>query len=161
MADRLTPEGRSALMGRIKGKDTLPEMTVRRMLHGLGYRYVLHDKRLPGKPDLAFPARRKAVFVHGCFWHGHDCGRGFKPAKNADFWASKIDRNSLRDRQQIQALHALGWEVLTVWECETKRDQLDSCRRRLIEFLSSKCDLDPTVGVQTDGEANSLTDNPP
>lgn len=125
MADKLTSEGRSALMSRIRSKDTKPEMTVRRLLHGLGYRYVLHDARLPGKPDLVFPSRRKVVFVHGCFWHGHNCGRGFRPAKNADFWATKIDGNKARDRRNVRAIRAQGWGVLTVWECAAQPKGMD------------------------------------
>lgn len=137
MADRLSPEGRSALMRRIGAKDTQPEMAVRRMLHALGYRYVLHDKRMPGTPDLVFPARRKAVFVHGCFWHGHSCGRGFRPSTNAAFWAAKIDSNRARDRRSVQAIRANGWRVLTVWECATQPKKIESLRRRLIAFLGS------------------------
>ena len=137
MADRLTPDGRSALMSRIRSKDTKPEMAVRRLLHGLGYRYVLHDTRLPGKPDLVFPSRRKVVFVHGCFWHGHDCGRGFRPAKNAEFWATKIDGNRERDRRHVRAITAQGWQVLTVWECAVRSGQMAALERRLVKFLES------------------------
>lgn len=112
---------RSAVMAAVKGKDTKPEMIVRRAAHALGYRYRLHRKDLPGKPDLVFPGRRKAVFVHGCFWHGHDCARGRrKPKQNADYWAAKIARNVARDRASQAALADAGWAVLTVWECETK-----------------------------------------
>lgn len=137
MADRLSPEGRSALMSRIGAKDTQPEMAVRRMLHALGYRYVLHDKRLPGKPDLVFPARRKVVFVHGCFWHGHGCGRGFRPSSNAAFWAAKIDVNRARDRRNVRAICAQGWRVLTVWECGAHPKKIEALRRRLVAFLES------------------------
>lgn len=137
MADKLTPEGRSELMSRIRSKDTEPEMTVRRLLHGLGYRYVLHDRRLPGTPDLVFPSRRKVVFVHGCFWHGHDCGRGFKPATNAEFWAAKIDGNMARDRRHVRAISAQGWKVFTVWECAVGKDRLAALERRLVKFLES------------------------
>ena len=137
MADKLSPEGRSALMSRIRSKDTQPELVVRRMLHALGYRYVLHDKRLPGKPDLAFPARRKVVFVHGCFWHGHSCGRGFRPSSNADFWATKIDCNKARDRRNVRAIRAQGWRVLTVWECTAQPRKIEALRRRLVSFLES------------------------
>lgn len=124
-------------MGRIGSKDTQPELSVRRLLHGLGYRYVLHDRRLPGKPDLVFPARRKVVFVHGCFWHGHDCGRGFRPSRNALFWAAKIDGNKCRDRRNAAALRALGWRVMTVWECATHPKRISALMRRLVAFLEA------------------------
>lgn len=137
MADRLSPEGRRALMSRIGAKDTQPEMAVRRMLHAMGYRYVLHDKRLPGKPDLVFPGRRKVVFVHGCFWHGHSCGRGFRPSSNAAFWAAKIDGNRTRDRRNVRAIRAQGWRVLTVWECAAQPKKIEALRRRLVAFLES------------------------
>ena len=135
MPDRMTALERSALMGRIRSKDTGPEMTVRRLLHGLGYRYVLHDGRLPGRPDLVFPARGKVVFVHGCFWHGHSCGRGFRPKRNGEFWGAKIDNNKARDRRQVRALRTLGWKVLTVWECATTPSRLGALERSLTAFL--------------------------
>lgn len=124
-------------MSRIKSKNTQPEMAVRRLLHGLGYRYVLHDKRLPGKPDLVFPARRKVVFVHGCFWHGHSCARGFRPSNNSAFWAAKIDGNIARDRRSTLALRAQGWRVITVWECAIHPVQTAALQRRLVAFLES------------------------
>lgn len=137
MPDKLTVEGRRALMSRIRSKDTQPELVVRRLLHALGYRYLLHDKRLPGKPDLVFPARRKVVFVHGCFWHGHSCGRGFQPVKNAAFWAEKILANKDRDARHLEALQLSGWKVLTVWECEARPRQIDDLRQTLVAFLGS------------------------
>jgi DNA mismatch endonuclease (patch repair protein) len=133
--DKLTTEKRSQLMGRIRSKDTQPEMIVRRLAHGMGYRYVLHDPRLPGKPDLVFPSRRKVIFVHGCFWHGHDCGRGFKPKTNESFWTTKISRNKDRDERNIQDLKASGWDVLTVWECETKKESQAALQGELRLFL--------------------------
>lgn len=124
-------------MARIRSKDTKPEMAVRRMLHALGYRYVLHDRRLPGSPDLVFPARHKAVFVHGCFWHGHDCGRGFRPKTNAAFWATKIEGNIARNLRQAVALRSLGWRTLVVWECAIRPDLLRALERRLVRFLDA------------------------
>lgn len=125
MTDRFTPEQRSVLMGRIRGRDTQPELLVRRQVHGMGYRYRLYRKDLPGRPDLVFPGRRKVIFVHGCFWHQHDCLRGRRPSSNRTFWDAKLDRNVVRDRENIEALEALGWSVLVVWECETRdRDRL-------------------------------------
>lgn len=121
-------------MARVKGKDTGPELKVRRLAHALGYRFRLHRKDLPGTPDLAFPARSKAIFVHGCFWHGHDCARGArKPKTRADYWAAKIARNRRRDEEAQAALAEMGWESLTLWECELK--DVDALARRLREFL--------------------------
>jgi DNA mismatch endonuclease, patch repair protein len=124
-------------MARILSKNTKPEMVVRRLVHGLGYRYVLHDKRLPGSPDLVFPARRQVVFVHGCFWHRHDCGRGFQPKSNATFWEAKLEGNKARDKRHLAALKSLGWRVLVVWECSTDERSLDALARRLVRFLES------------------------
>ncbi len=137
MPDKLSRPERSALMSRIRSKDTKPELIVRRMLHRIGYRYVLHDRRLPGTPDLVFPARRKVIFVHGCFWHGHDCGRGFKPVTNAEFWRAKIERNQARDREARRELRRLGWESLTVFECALKRGADTRLTRRLSRYLEA------------------------
>jgi DNA mismatch endonuclease (patch repair protein) len=119
--DVFSPEKRSAVMARVRGKDTKPELALRRLLHAAGYRYRLHAPNLPGRPDLAFTRRRAAVFVHGCFWHGHDCPRGARaPKQNADYWRAKMARNRVRDAAAEAALAARGWRVLTVWECELK-----------------------------------------
>ncbi len=106
-------------MGRVRGKNTSPEMIVRRLVHGKGYRYRLHGKELPGKPDLVFASRRKVIFVHGCFWHQHDCAKAKRPATNVSFWNEKLDRNVARDRENLERLRDAGWEVLVIWECET------------------------------------------
>lgn len=135
--DKMTHEQRSRLMARIRSKDTQPEMVVRRLLHALGYRYVLHDRRLPGTPDLVFPSRRKVVFVHGCFWHSHNCGRGFQPKSNAAFWAAKLKTNKSRDKRHLAALKALGWRAITIWECSTRPKLLAALERRLVRFLES------------------------
>lgn len=112
---------RSAVMRRVKGRDTRPEMTVRKALTRLGARYRLHRKDLPGHPDIVLPGRRLALFVHGCFWHGHDCPRGARvPKQNRDYWVAKVDRNRARDRRTGQELAALGWRVETIWECDLK-----------------------------------------
>ena len=112
---------RSAVMRRIKGRDTAPELKVRRALTALGARYRLHRAALPGKPDIVMPGRRLALFVHGCFWHGHDCARGSRvPKDNRDYWVGKIERNRARDVKAREALEALGWRVETIWECELK-----------------------------------------
>src|SRR5215204_659207 len=105
-------------MRAVKSRDTAPEMTVRRLLHAMGYRYRLHVAGLPGKPDIVFPSRRKAAFVHGCFWHGHDCSRGARrPKSNEAYWSAKIGRNMVRDEENFARLQAAGWAVLVVWEC--------------------------------------------
>lgn len=129
-----TPEDRSRIMRAVKSRDTKPEMLVRRAVHAMGYRYRLHRKDLPGKPDLVFLSRKKIIFVHGCFWHGHDCARGARvPKSNRDYWTGKISRNRERDAQSRKALVKEGWDVLTVWECKLK--DKDSMRKRLRNFL--------------------------
>lgn len=133
--DTISPEQRSAHMSRIRSKDTKPEMAVRRLLHGLGYRYVLHDTGLPGRPDLVFPSRHKVVFVHGCFWHGHVCSVGATPKSNVAYWAAKIEGNKRRDGKSCRALRRLGWKVLTVRECATASGSLPALERRLVAFL--------------------------
>lgn len=121
MPERISVAQRSANMSRIRGKDTKPEMVVRRLLHRAGYRYRLHRRDLPGTPDLVFPSRRKVLFVHGCFWHSHSCRAGqTRPANNAEFWAAKRERTVERDAEQLARLADLGWDVLVVWECELK-----------------------------------------
>lgn len=121
-------------MARVRARDTKPEMIVRRLLHAMGYRYRLHARELPGKPDLVFRPRRKAIFVHGCFWHGHDCPRGSRtPTANGEYWAAKIARNRARDTSVLERLAAAGWLALTLWECEL-RDQ-SSLAARLRAFL--------------------------
>lgn len=118
-SDVFTQAERSAAMAAVKGRGTKPEMIVRRLVHGLGYRFRLHRKDLPGKPDLVFAGRRAVIFVHGCFWHGHDCARGARqPKQNAAYWTAKIARNRARDAQSEGALADAGWRVLTVWECQ-------------------------------------------
>jgi DNA mismatch endonuclease (patch repair protein) len=127
---------RSAIMRAVKSKDTKPEMTVRALAHRLGFRFRLHRKSLPGCPDLVFVARRKAIFVNGCFWHGHDCKRGARPPKaNAPYWRAKIAANQRRDARVRTELAAAGWDALTLWECETR--QPDQLRTRLLDFLEA------------------------
>jgi DNA mismatch endonuclease (patch repair protein) len=134
MVDRLTPERRSWLMGRVGPKDTKPEMAVRRIAHNLGYRFRLHRRDLPGSPDLVFPRLRKILFVHGCFWHRHGCKKTSTPKSNAEFWLAKFERNIERDRNTIKALEGAGWSVKTVWECETK--DIETLTREIEDFLS-------------------------
>ena len=117
----MTSEQRSRTMRAVKSKDTGTEMRVRRIVHSMGYRYRLHRKDLPGKPDLVFGPRRKVIFVHGCFWHGHTCKRGDRmPRENRRYWTKKIARNKERDQKHVSVLKAKGWRVLVIWECETK-----------------------------------------
>lgn len=124
MVDRLTPERRSWLMARVKSKNTSPEMRVRRLAHFMGLRFRLHQKTLPGKPDLVFPRHSVALFVHGCFWHRHaNCRKASTPKSETEFWESKFKYNIDRDRRHEAALRKLGWRVLVIWECETKCDQ--------------------------------------
>jgi DNA mismatch endonuclease (patch repair protein) len=122
--DVLTKEQRQRNMASIRGKNTKPEMVVRSLVHRLGYRYRLHKKTLPGKPDLVFASRRKLIFVHGCFWHMHDCRYGtVKPATNALFWEAKRMLNVDRDRKCRMLLEQAGWQVLVIWECETRSSE--------------------------------------
>lgn len=124
MADTLTPEERSEIMGRVRSKDTRPELTVRRLVHRLGYRFRLHVKNLPGSPDLVFPARGKVIFVHGCFWHRHEgCRATRSPKSHEVFWQSKFQRNIERDKLVIDKLRADGWEPLVIWECQVKDER--------------------------------------
>ena len=131
--DNRTEEQRRRIMQAVKRRDTGPEMIVRRLLHRLGYRYRLHRKDLPGKPDIAFLSRRKAIFVHGCFWHGHDCPRGRLPKSRLDYWQPKLDGNRERDRRTEIELRSLGWSVLVIWQCETA--DLQALAGRLRSFL--------------------------
>src|SRR5215471_14058880 len=115
------PEQRSRTMRAVKGANTAPELLVRKIAHSLGYRFRLHRSDLPGKPDLVFVGRRKVIFVHGCFWHGHKCPRGDRmPKTNSDYWTRKIARNAARDKLHISALKKQGWQVGVIWECKLK-----------------------------------------
>lgn len=124
MTDHLSSTERSALMAKVRSKDTKPELIVRKTAHRLGYRFRLHRKDLPGTPDLVFPRHRLAVFVHGCFWHRHSgCRRATTPATNVAKWMAKFERNSQRDARSIADLEVLGWRVLTIWECATRSEE--------------------------------------
>ncbi|WP_218032758.1 very short patch repair endonuclease [Pararhodospirillum oryzae] len=133
MMDTLTKTERSERMRRIRGRDTAPEWVVRRLVHAMGYRYRLHVRDLPGKPDLVFRGRRCVIFVHGCFWHRHDCHLGRLPKSNLQFWLPKFEANKERDARTLSALDALGWRVLTVWECELV--DKEKIRKKIMEFL--------------------------
>ena len=132
--DTLTPVQRSERMALIQSKNTKPELLVRRFLHGLGYRYRLHLRDLPGVPDLVFPSRKTTIFVHGCFWHGHNgCKIAHLPESRSAYWAEKLERNIARDLKNERALREAGWNVVTVWECETK--DISALERRLVPLL--------------------------
>lgn len=132
--DKISSAKRSEVMRSVKSKNTDLEMTVRRLLHKAGFRYRLHRKDLPGKPDLVFPGKRKIIFIHGCFWHQHPgCRRATRPIAHADYWNAKLDGNIARDAQHINALHDKGWDTLVVWECDMRDEEL--LLRRLSQFL--------------------------
>src|SRR5271154_4110141 len=132
--DTLTREERSLRMSLIRSSNTKPEMLVRRLVHSLGYRYRLHVRSLPGRPDLVFASRRKVIFVNGCFWHGHDCARGARvPKLNREYWTTKVARNRARDVGALRELEESGWAVLLLWECELRDERL--LLKRLRRFL--------------------------
>lgn len=136
--DTLTPQERSVRMGKVRSAGTRPEMVVRRLVHGMGYRYRLHRKDLPGKPDLVLPGRQRVIFVHGCFWHRHsdpECRLARWPKSRLDFWVPKLTANEERDAKVQARLVELGWDVMTIWECQVR--DTDALKRRISEFLDS------------------------
>ena len=135
MVDHLSPAERSRNMSRVKGRDTKPERLVRSLIHRMGFRFSLHRKELPGRPDIVLTRHRKLIFVHGCFWHGHPgCSRATIPSTNIPFWKKKISGNKTRDRTVRRRLGVLGWKVLVVWQCHTKNTQ--KLTSRLERFLA-------------------------
>ena len=133
--DTRTPEQRSRIMRSVGTKHTGPELIVRKLLHALGCRYALHRKDLPGSPDIVMPSRRKVVFVHGCFWHGHKCRYGRSPKSRPDYWVPKVLANSRRDRRNRAALIRAGWSVLVIWQCQTRHPE--RLRAMLLSFVDS------------------------
>lgn len=134
MADHVSAKTRSAIMAAVKSANTTPEMTLRRLLHCLGYRYRLHDATLPGRPDLVFRSRRKIILVHGCFWHGHNgCRYSKLPKSRLDYWCAKREANLARDARNLRQLRRLGWSCLVVWQCELKCPE--RVLRRVTGFL--------------------------
>jgi DNA mismatch endonuclease, patch repair protein len=133
MADTRTKQQRSRIMKSVTSRNTGPELTVRRLLHRLGYRYRLHRPDLPGRPDIVFPGKGKVVFVHGCFWHGHNCGKGKLPKSHTRYWSAKIKANRERDAHVVACLEDSSWQTLLVWQCELR--DLDAIGRVLREFL--------------------------
>ena len=139
MVDIVTPQRRSQIMSGIRSKGMKPEMIVRRNLHAMGYRYRLHRKDLPGKPDLVFPARRKVILVHGCFWHQHadpGCKIARRPKSNREYWLPKLERNVMRDTENQVRLRELGWDVLVIWECEVNAGP--DFLKKATEYLESR-----------------------
>ena len=143
--DHLTPEKRSWNMSRIKSKDTTPERIVRSFLHRNGFRFRLHVKDLPGKPDIVLPKYKTVVFVNGCFWHKHDCPRFVWPSSNEEYWRPKIQRNVDRDRKNAEDLRAMGWTVLTIWECQLKKKVREEYLRALEQEIRT--------GIHPDGNS--------
>jgi DNA mismatch endonuclease, patch repair protein len=133
--DTVSKIERSVMMSNISSTNTKPEIAVRSVLHELGFRFRLHRRDLPGKPDVVLPRHRKIIFVHGCFWHGHGCKRSSTPKTNQDYWGPKISRNRSRDLENRSVLMALGWSVLEVWECETT--SADKLRQKLLRFMAA------------------------
>lgn len=137
MTDRVSRSKRSDIMRSVRSKNTGPELRVRKLLFHLGFRFRLHRRDLPGTPDIVFPGRRKIIFVHGCFWHGHKkCRFGKLPKSRVSFWSKKIERNIERDAENINQLKAQGWEVLVVWQCELKNE--NHLKEKLIGFLNER-----------------------
>jgi DNA mismatch endonuclease, patch repair protein len=135
MVDTRTAEQRRRIMQSVGVKNTGPEMAVRRVVHAMGFRYALHKRNLPGRPDIVLPARQKIIFVHGCFWHGHDCKKGRPPKSRKEYWLPKIERNRARDLEAIRRLSVDGWSILTIWQCET-RNPVD-LKAKLAKFLGA------------------------
>jgi DNA mismatch endonuclease Vsr len=135
--DKLDARRRSENMRRIRSKNTKPEVMLRSLLHKQGYRFRIHPRDLPGKPDIVFPSRRKAIFVHGCFWHQHPgCREGRLPGTRQEYWRPKLDKNAVRDASSILALRKLGWDVAVVWECEL--ESATTVPRKVQDFLIGK-----------------------
>jgi DNA mismatch endonuclease (patch repair protein) len=138
--DTLSVTERSERMGLVRGKNTKPELIVRRLIYGLGYRYRLHERSLPGFPDIVFKSRHKAIFVHGCFWHRHEgCSMNRTPKSRLDFWVPKLDGNKKRDEQNICKLDCMGWSSLVIWECEI-RDRME-LQQRIVTFLEDRREI--------------------
>ncbi len=138
MTDTLSPEQRSQRMSMIRGKDSSSELMLRRMIHGMGYRYRLHVRSLPGTPDIVFPRFRAVIFMHGCFWHRHpNCRLARMPKSNLEFWRVKLESNKLRDDSNTDLLRAMGWRVLVIWECQMKEKDLANVSNLVQRFLGN------------------------
>jgi DNA mismatch endonuclease (patch repair protein) len=133
MTDRVSEKTRSYIMSTVGSKNTGPEMSVRKMLHAMRYRYKLHQRNLPGSPDISFPKKKKVIFVHGCFWHGHNCGYGRLPKSKIAYWSAKVEANKARDKKNIEKLKNLGWKSIVVWQCQLK--DMNKIQQRLVGFF--------------------------
>src|SRR5208337_1444766 len=133
MTDQFNPEMRSWIMRQVRSKDTKPEVLVRKMAHAMGYRFRIHCRELPGCPDIVFPGHQSIIFVNGCFWHGHSCRRAKLPSSRQDYWIRKIEATKVRDRMHLRKLRSMGWQVLSIWECQLS--DIDRTRRRISSFL--------------------------
>lgn len=139
MADTLTHAERSVRMSKVRSKGSVAEMRLRRLIHGMGYRYRLHVRTLPGTPDLVFPSRRAVIFMHGCFWHRHqDCRLARMPKSRVAFWREKLEGNKSRDEENACRLNKLGWRVLVIWECQMKQKDLDEVSSKVRRFLADE-----------------------
>ncbi|MCK4829673.1 DNA mismatch endonuclease Vsr [bacterium] len=138
MADIFDKKKRSQIMGRISGKNTKPELIIRKALFSEGYRYRLHRKDLPGNPDIVFPNRKKVIFVNGCFWHGHSCKKAALPTTNKSFWEKKLTGNKERDKRNLAKLKAMGWKSMVIWQCQIKKNTLETQINKIKVFLEKK-----------------------
>lgn len=138
MADIFNKEKRSEIMSKISGKNTKPELIIRKALFSEGYRFLLHGKDLPGNPDIVFPGRKKVIFINGCYWHGHNCKKAALPETNKQFWKKKIDGNVERDRKNLDNLLKMGWKGFVIWQCEIKRGTLKDKINRIKMFLENE-----------------------
>jgi DNA mismatch endonuclease (patch repair protein) len=147
MVDNRSAESRSALMSRIGGKNTAPEMEIRRLLHALGYRFRVQRRDLPGRPDIVFPSRRKVIFVNGCFWHAHGCKIGKPPKSRIEYWGPKLEANRERDARNKTKLRGAGWKLLTIWQCQIRN--LPRLQTRLFSFLGPPGNISIDLAKQT------------
>ena len=140
--DTRSPEQRRRIMQAVGSENTGPELRVRRLLHAMGFRFRLHRKDLPGRPDIVLPRYRLAIFVHGCFWHGHDCPKGRPPRSRPDYWLPKLEANANRDRTKMEQLESLGWRVAVVWQCETTDlEALRACLQLIVDNPTNAIDM--------------------
>lgn len=156
MVDRFSPEVRSAMMARIRGNGTKPEIAVRRLLHAMGYRFRLYRRDLPGSPDVVLPKLRLCIFVHGCFWHQHPgCPRAQRPSSNRDFWDKKLVANTVRDERVVRELAALAWRTATIWECKTRvPTTLEQALREILAIMA----MQDRIGRSERTDSNALAD---
>ncbi|AJY12299.1 DNA mismatch endonuclease Vsr [Burkholderia dolosa] len=158
MTDVVDKETRSRMMSGIRGKDTAPELFVRRALHAKGFRYLLHSPNLPGRPDMVFPKYRAVIFVHGCFWHMHDCKYFKLPGSRTEFWRQKLSKNRQRDEGALETVQALGWRVLVIWECATRESRINQSNNALVENVAQWITSEaPSSEIGIDGHLHQLS----